>query len=232
MNLEERFQKDVWYVLQSIKQRMLYEPDPTGIIHYKIRLRPRIDNPDAPYPSDHGDILNKLELWGAIKQTSERDIGETDTELVTVATAFYYFKISQPRFDEIYSKHKALNDSRGGNDTLVAEDGWELVENEGSAQISHNGREVFVFPHTYANKYRYFKCLWINRGNKVTTEDLYEFESDLKHPHKRGKNWKINKAVRDTINNLKKELKAEETKIIISIDKGATLALPLKEFPL
>jgi len=231
---EKSFQEEVWYVLRKIKQRVLYELDPTGTIEYQIRVRPKADDPNAPVPSDHAAILHKLESWGAITQTQNEEEQEAEfpAHLITFITAFFYFKINQPKFDEIYDKYKTRNKRRtSGGGRFVAEDGWVLEEKEANAHIIHTEKIVFTFPRADANKYKYFKCLWINRGDKVPYEDLYEFETGLKHPHKRGENWRANKKVRDTINRLKKELKKKKVEIKIVNNKGAILALPSEKLP-
>lgn len=106
--------------------------------------------------------------------------------------------------------------------TTVPPIGWSFVIEETKAHITKDGHEVFTFPNNWSAKYRYFKSLWNNYGQKVNYKTIYEFESGLTYPG-REKVWVVNRRIRDTISKLKNEL--EDLPINIQISKGFTLTI-------
>jgi len=104
---------------------------------------------------------------------------------------------------------------------------WQLEENQekDKAFIKKNEKTVFVFPHIWSSKYKYFKCLWQNHGRKVSCKEIYEFESNLEYPGTL-KPWQTNRNIRNTINKLKKEFKNKRLdEIEIKTHKGFTLLI-------
>ncbi|OGZ08922.1 MAG: hypothetical protein A3D67_01510 [Candidatus Lloydbacteria bacterium RIFCSPHIGHO2_02_FULL_51_22] len=64
MEPEEKFIKEVWYVLRQIKERSLYTPTGTPI-EYWIDFNTMVAG--VPLAKDEAAILEKLEEWGAIR---------------------------------------------------------------------------------------------------------------------------------------------------------------------
>jgi len=146
-------------------------------------------------------------------------------QLPLLSTFFLYFKIEQPKFDEIYNKYKALNkEGAHRGDRLLAEKGWKLDKKETSARIVYKEKIVFAFSRNWSNKYKYFKCMWNKYGEKVSYKEVYEFESELEYPEK-GVTI-VNRNIRSTVNKLKKALQqAGLSQIDIKTGKGFTLLI-------
>ncbi len=104
-------------------------------------------------------------------------------------------------------------------------DSWKLIEEGAKAFVKRKGKTVFTFPSNTSNKYRYFKCLWNHYGQRVLYPEVYEYQSKLEYPHKRGKNHKINSQMRNTINKLRKEFKKNELPVKILTNRGFTLTI-------
>jgi len=103
--------------------------------------------------------------------------------------------------------------------------GWSLVIEEAKAHITKDGHILFTFPSNTSNQFRYFKCLWNNYGKRVTYHEVYEFESNLKHPNEKGKNWKFNDLIRNSIRKLKKQFANKNIPIQMEVNKGFTLTI-------
>jgi len=95
---------------------------------------------------------------------------------------------------------------------------WDLIVENKNAHLSKEGHVLFTFPSNTSNQFRYFKCLWNNYGKRVTYQEVYEFESNLKHPNKRGKNWKFNDLIRNSI-----QAGAKIVKINLSLEDEFTV---------
>lgn len=63
---EEKFNKDVWYVLKQIKERALYTKKGAPI-EYWINFSFFDATGSSPSAADEAAILEKLEEWDAIK---------------------------------------------------------------------------------------------------------------------------------------------------------------------
>lgn len=98
--------------------------------------------------------------------------------------------------------------------------GWNLQEVEGEAQINKNNSVVFTFPNLWADKYLYFKHAWNKYGQVVPYKELFESKPKAEYPDKKGENWQINKAIRITMNKLRKEFIRKEVPITIQTDNG------------
>lgn len=98
--------------------------------------------------------------------------------------------------------------------------GWNLQEVEGTAQITKNGSTVFTFPNLWADKYLYFKYAWSKYSKVIPYKELFESKPKAEYPDKKGENWQINKAIRITMNKLRKEFIKKEVPITIQTDNG------------
>jgi hypothetical protein len=102
---------------------------------------------------------------------------------------------------------------------------WKLSEEGKRAIIKHGDKTVFTFSSNTSNQYRYFKCLWNKYGQRATYQDVYEFESNLKYPNQKGKDWKINDLIRNTVRKLKKQLQTKNVPIQIDVNRGFVLTV-------
>lgn len=102
---------------------------------------------------------------------------------------------------------------------------WELVKEEAKAYLKKDGQVVFTFPSNTSNQFRYFKCIWNKYGQRATYQEVYEFESNLKYPNQKGKNWKINDLIRNTVRKLKKQLQGKNVPIQIDVNRGFVLTV-------
>lgn len=93
MTPEQRFQKDFSYVLNKIKERLLYAIQ-DNLIHYKIYTTVVDMTGETPALEDELLILGKLEAMGAI---SGFDFGGDYNNTPTIS-----LRIIQPKLDEIY----------------------------------------------------------------------------------------------------------------------------------
>jgi len=98
--------------------------------------------------------------------------------------------------------------------------GWNLQEVEGTAQIIKNGNVVFTFPNLWADKYLYFKNAWNKYSQVIPYKELFESKPKVEYPDKKGENWQINKAIRITMNKLRKEFEMKKVPITIQTDNG------------
>ncbi len=70
MTPEEKFNKDVFYVLKQIKERSLYTKNGDDIL-YSVDFSFFDLTGSSPSAKDEASILGKLEEWGAIKIYSQ-----------------------------------------------------------------------------------------------------------------------------------------------------------------
>jgi len=102
---------------------------------------------------------------------------------------------------------------------------WKLSEEGTKAHIKRGDQILFTFLSNTSNQFKYFKCLWNNYGKRVVYKEVYEFESNLKYPDKRGKNWRVNDLVRNSIRKLREQFADKDVPIQIDTNKGFTLTV-------
>lgn len=115
--------------------------------------------------------------------------------------------------------------SKAAGDKSKPPELWKLIEVDTKAVIKRNDKTVFTFPSNTSNKYRHFKCLWDHYGQRVLYPKVYEYQTKLKYPHKRGKNHQINSQMRNTVNKLRKEFQEKELPITIVTNRGFVLTV-------
>lgn len=131
----------------------------------------------------------------------------------------YYSQIYGDLFAKVTVKRKADTDEN------KPPEHWKLTEEDVKAFIKRKGKTVFAFPSNTSNKYRYFKCLWNHYGQRVLYPEVYEYQSNLRYPHKRGKNHKLNSQMRNTINKLREEFVDKKVPVKIVTNRGFTLTV-------
>jgi len=83
--------------------------------------------------------------------------------------------------------------------------GWKIEEKKNKAYLMCRKKNKFIFPRIDSNKYLYFKYLWNFYGQTKKYPELAETVG-WDYPHKRGKNNKVNKRIRDTLGKLRKKM--------------------------
>ena len=133
--------------------------------------------------------------------------------LKTIDTNSQYFKVLLDAFDIVSNmdgqKNKPPSD-------------WDLIEEEGKASLIHKDEVVYPFSHSWADKYKYFKVLWDNYGQKIEYKTLYE-KGGKQYPAKNITS--INSSIRNTMNKLEKEMKQKHLPITIKTEKGLILTI-------
>jgi len=101
MTPEEKFKKEVRFVLRQIKEKQLYTPKEKPIEYFVDYSR----SSRLPISPDKEElIIGKLEEWGTIKiQRRERDESLND---ISFCESFY-LEILQPKFDELYRLYES-----------------------------------------------------------------------------------------------------------------------------
>ena len=170
-----------------------------------------------PNTKETVDYLNRHILHKNINTHSERiilDLSEEDIEAL--------YRCSQAIKDEKEKRQIISPLNNAGVDKIKIPAGWTLEEDEkGRAFLNRNGKVMFEFKHNWTNKYKYFKVMWENYGQKVDYKIVYEFRSKLIYPEKGVS--KFNSNMRNTINKLRKEMKHLPIKIKTS--KGFQLLI-------
>lgn len=102
---------------------------------------------------------------------------------------------------------------------------WGLLKKEEKGYLMKDYQITFTFPNTWANEYKYFKCLWENYSQKVDHKTIFEYESnkDYERSCKKETKSKVNKYIDIAINKLRKKLVPYKIRIITS--KGFILSV-------
>jgi hypothetical protein len=95
--IEEKFNKEVGFVLHKIKEQALYTAKYSPIVYY-INLLSMATN---PLPEREGALLKKIEEWGGITLTGEDAVPDK----IMIEGWYIYLNINQPKFDELYNKY-------------------------------------------------------------------------------------------------------------------------------
>lgn len=102
--------------------------------------------------------------------------------------------------------------------------GWELIKDGIKAYLKKEGEIGFTFPTNWSRKFKYFEYLWNHYGEKIDYKVIYESCTSLDYP-KKGEIWKVNKAIRNEVNKLRKELQTHKLPIHIETARGLTLTI-------
>lgn len=107
----------------------------------------------------------------------------------------------------------------------IPPESWKLSEEETKAHIKRGDQILFTFPSNTSSQFKYFKCLWNNYGERVIYKEVYEFESNLKYPDKKGKIWRANELLRNAIRKLREKFIRKKVPIQIVTNRGFTLTI-------
>ena len=99
MTPEEKFNRDVWWVLQQLEYLRISSRK-GGNTTFIITVRPIIGDDTLP-PQNQENVLLKAEEWGAIKITDQ------EVRQDTYGKDFIYtLEFRQPKFNELYKKYR------------------------------------------------------------------------------------------------------------------------------
>ena len=107
MNPYEKFNRDVWFVLQKIKEENLRTASGKPI-EYIVKFS-GYQPPITLKPENEPKILKKIEELLAI-QIIEKTESPSEYHVEAI---FFYLKILQPKFDELYKKYEIANSPKG-----------------------------------------------------------------------------------------------------------------------
>jgi len=122
MTPEEKFNQDVLWVLQKIKEKYLATPEkqpaPSENLYrsHLVNIKPHGVEIWLNYGNEFSqrkNIIYKLQEWKAFKVLDETR-GDFDYE----GTRFI-LEILQPKFDELYKKYETANNLKGANEQWV-----------------------------------------------------------------------------------------------------------------
>lgn len=206
--------ENLWNLLQEIEEEKQFI-DNQG----KIRLPRYPNNSNMDANEVRKNMLGHLLSLEAIKDLHKVNTrrGNEDYPL----WAFFEDTNYQKVFDDVEGQYKVTDIPE--HEIHTFHHSLELIEEGNIPKIKKDGLVIFTFPNNWSCKYRYFKCLWQNQGIKKGYKAVYESESSLKYPEKDV--WRINRNMRNTINKLRKELKAKSLPIEIETNKGFMLAV-------
>jgi len=125
MNLtpEEKFNKDIWYVLQKIKERALYSKQSSSIVSYRV-IDANFIGGEIFYDNEI-ETLEKIQEMEAVKNLKE-------TEEYNV----FSLEIIQPKFDEIYKKYRELASKKPKQDAPANS---EKIDEQAVEELNLNG---------------------------------------------------------------------------------------------
>jgi len=130
MTPEEKFNQEVWFVLNKIKKHSFYSGK-DGVVKYWIKSPPNLKVEGMPFPVEEMAVVNKLQDWGAIKIISPDDIAEVGSSEEALSKGenvfivIQYLKINKPKFDEIYTKFQNAID-KNASEFLEVEKNFQL----------------------------------------------------------------------------------------------------------
>lgn len=108
MTPEERFNQQVWWILQEIRKEQFYEPeDGKDKVGFSIRTQ---ENHTTPSPDEQRKLLNTLKGWGVLELRPRiDDLFRGNTDLLSPTTHFI-LTIHLPKFEETYAKYQKACD--------------------------------------------------------------------------------------------------------------------------
>ena len=146
MTPQEKFDNDVWEVLQNIRGKELrtLKNEP---IEWVMQDRPILGFPPIGVPQK---ILHIIEEWKGLRIIKGRS-----THDVYGVILIYTFELIQPKFDEIYKKYQELNQKPSKEKSVV-----HSIQNE--YKILVKDREIWINeyligkPHAVGNNFEFF----------------------------------------------------------------------------
>ncbi|NTV40779.1 MAG: hypothetical protein HGA61_00700 [Candidatus Moranbacteria bacterium] len=121
MTPEEKFNRDIWWILQEIRNEELLTPE-GKYIKFDMRVLDHYDKskklpPETPDEKTQKKLLSKLDEWGVFNFKSEED---PSFEVDTFDPAFFALSLKKPEFDILYDKYEGLQSIIPSKSTLTS----------------------------------------------------------------------------------------------------------------
>lgn len=218
MTPEERFNKEIWWILQEIKKEYLATLS-GGKVSFYIRIQPKKINKDdepIPSPDTQRKLLDKLVEWKAFGL-------ETDSNFDIILTynppMKYLLKIHKERFDEIYRAYEGggqfgLNEKNTPNtQPIIKQKSLELIAKEiGNLDSGSNliefltncgvNRDVIEYPNTKWIMVYSVLIMLATSPNPDDKETLFKIIEEASHPLMHGGDEELAKKLEDKFNKL------------------------------
>ncbi len=214
--------------------------DIAKIIKTEVDLSPEQENsiviPLDNFRDETGTFIGKDIIEKVLRRLLEQQILKTinlsdlQSHILPLQSDKVVVEVDREKLSELLLNENPEPSKQSDNKEVVIDNtqqatqkiptGWNLQEVEGEAQISKNNSVVFTFPNLWADKYLYFKHAWSKYNQVVPYRELFESKPKAEYPDKKGENWQINKAIRITMNKLRKEFIKKEVPITIQTDNG------------
>lgn len=158
MTHEEKFHKEVWFVLNKIKRNSLYK-SANKALQYKIYTPFNAKKEGAAFKIDERGVINKLKDMGAIKLVDPAGQPE-DGEITldqgnTVLVSFYYLETLEPKFSQLYEEYESKQTFS-----------LEVIDNE----IWVNDY-LIAKPHAVGTNFSFFEYIRSLPANTLVTRD-------------------------------------------------------------
>lgn len=215
--------------------------DIAKVIKAEIDLSPEQDNriviPLDNFRDEAGVFVGKSTIDKILRRLQEQQIlksinlSDLHNHILPLQSDKVEVEVDREKLSNLLSTETAQSPKRnikdGQEETLILPQqnkktpiGWDLQEIEGEAQIIKDDNVLFTFPNLWADKYLYFKHVWGKYNQVIPYKELFESKPDAQYPNKKGENWQVNKAIRITLNKLRKEFKNRKVPITIQTDNG------------
>lgn len=229
MTIKEKYQKDMWYVLQRIKDGDLRRVESEGI-EYKIEIDPSRKN--APEPNNESRMIRQLLKLKAIKELEPSQKVKSQVSNFTIrASYFYYLKIIPKKFNELYLQYELLaseeTKKQSGDNSLpvkiknihLKKKDYILEINNGAEMISFKSKKDKHGLEKETKQFKIFFHLWDFRkeiaSNQITRNGGWVSLDNLAKPLDM-----TEKSVYQHIKRIRKKFK--DKKVLIDIKSSKT----------
>lgn len=172
MTPEEKFNRDIWWILQEIRKDELLTPEGKSI-KFDMRVLDHYDKTkklplETPEEKTQKKLLFKLEEWGVLNFNPVDDLS-ADVDIFD--PAFFALSLKKPEFDNLYAKYEKLF----GFENLKSEKSENIQTSRKVHSIllvtpEHHNFDFFwvVFNHNYEHKNKmYLKSKHSGRNDGI-----------------------------------------------------------------
>ncbi|MFC1612731.1 hypothetical protein ACFL23_00150 [Patescibacteria group bacterium] len=160
MTPEEKFNQEVWWILQRLKYLEISSKK-GEIINFIIEARP-ISPPNEPSPRAQESAILKLEEWQAIKILNQK------VKYDTYGKDFIYnLKILQPKFDEFYKKYEEKLEKNSPKRKFSTEQGNKTIAQENLDYTDTASRRA------WEKKWDALQAIWTNYESSNKPDNLF-----------------------------------------------------------
>jgi len=166
MTPEEKFNREIWYVLRRIKEKAFYVLSESPI-EYKIKYDQFKGSELIPSPENEEQIIRKLEELKAIKIIKEEFYPHDEY----IGTFFSNLQLLQPKFDEIYKKYQEIKNKESDPDILSIQlKNGLLTLNKSTGFVNLNNFETSINPSS--QEFKVLLRLMSIKNYQATYKDL------------------------------------------------------------